>query len=83
MKAFEAEKAVEDGADELDMIINIGALKAGDEQTVKEDIEAAQHWHASPIEHYLYVCQEDLEVAMMYPDINEAEGVYICAYRPE
>ena len=50
---------------------------------VKEDIEAAQHWHASPIEHYLYVCQEDLEVAMMYPDVNEAEGVYICAYRPE
>ncbi|MBQ4086020.1 MAG: deoxyribose-phosphate aldolase, partial [Clostridia bacterium] len=24
----------------LDMVINIGALKAGDEQTVKEDIEA-------------------------------------------
>lgn len=40
VKAFEAEKAVEDGADELDMVINIGALKAGDEQTVKEDIEA-------------------------------------------
>ena len=50
---------------------------------VKEDIDEAQHWYASPIEHYLYVCQEDLEVAMMYPDVNEAEGVYICAYRPE
>ena len=50
---------------------------------VKEDIEAAQRWHTSPIEHYLYVCQEDLEVAMMYPDVNEAEGVYICAYRSE
>ena len=40
VKAFEAEKAVEDGADELDMVINIGALKAGDTDTVKEDIEA-------------------------------------------
>ena len=40
VKAFEAEKAVEDGADELDMVINIGALKAGDTETVKEDIEA-------------------------------------------
>lgn len=40
VKAFEAEKAVEDGADELDMVINIGALKAGDDELVREDIEA-------------------------------------------
>jgi len=40
VKAFEAEKAVEDGADELDMVINIGALKAGNDELVKEDIEA-------------------------------------------
>lgn len=40
VKAFEAEKAVEDGADELDMVINIGALKAGNDELVREDIEA-------------------------------------------
>lgn len=40
IKAAEAEAAVRDGADELDMVIKVGALKEGDYQTVKEDIEA-------------------------------------------
>jgi deoxyribose-phosphate aldolase len=39
-KAFEAEKAVSDGAEELDMVINIGALKSGDLDFVREDIAA-------------------------------------------
>ncbi len=39
-KAFEARQAVLDGADELDMVINIGALKAGDDTAVQSDIEA-------------------------------------------
>lgn len=39
-KAFEAEKAVEDGADELDMVLSIGALRAGNDEAVREDIEA-------------------------------------------
>jgi len=39
VKAFEAEKAVERGAQEIDMVINIGALKSGDYETVKKDIE--------------------------------------------
>ncbi|GEN33273.1 MULTISPECIES: deoxyribose-phosphate aldolase [Aneurinibacillus] len=37
-KAFEATKAIEDGADELDVVINIGALKSGDDETVLHDI---------------------------------------------
>ncbi len=40
VKAFEAKKAIEDGADEIDMVINIGALKNGDYEIVKEDIKA-------------------------------------------
>jgi len=40
VKAFEAEKAVEKGAREIDMIVNIGALKSGDYGTVKKDIES-------------------------------------------
>ncbi|MDV3103773.1 deoxyribose-phosphate aldolase [Thermococcus waiotapuensis] len=39
VKVFEAKKALEDGADELDMVINIGALKDRDYDYVKKDIE--------------------------------------------
>ncbi len=42
VKAFEAEKAVEKGADELDMVINISALKDGRYDYVKSDIEAVK-----------------------------------------
>ncbi|MEM2412242.1 MAG: deoxyribose-phosphate aldolase, partial [Candidatus Bathyarchaeia archaeon] len=40
IKAFEAVKAVEDGACELDMVMNLSALKSGDYELVKRDIEA-------------------------------------------
>lgn len=40
VKAFEAKKAVEDGASEVDMVINVGALKNGDYDVVLEDIKA-------------------------------------------
>ncbi len=39
VKAFEARRAVERGADEIDMVINVGAVKAGDMEFVREDIE--------------------------------------------
>jgi deoxyribose-phosphate aldolase len=39
-KAFEASEAIENGADEIDMVINIGALRALDYDLVKSDIEA-------------------------------------------
>jgi deoxyribose-phosphate aldolase len=38
VKAFEAVKAIQDGATELDMVINIGALKAGELAQVRQDI---------------------------------------------
>jgi deoxyribose-phosphate aldolase len=38
VKVFEAVKAIQDGATELDMVINIGALKAGDLAQVRQDI---------------------------------------------
>ena len=41
-KGFEAKRAMEEGADELDMVINIGALKSGDLHTVEEDIKAVR-----------------------------------------
>ncbi|MEZ5066798.1 MAG: deoxyribose-phosphate aldolase [bacterium] len=39
-KAFESRRAVEDGATELDMVVNIGALKSKDYGTVERDIRA-------------------------------------------
>ena len=38
-KAFEAQIAIENGADEIDMVINIGRLKDKDYSYVKKDIE--------------------------------------------
>ena len=38
VKAFEARRAVERGADEIDVVINVGAVKAGDWDFVRHDI---------------------------------------------
>jgi deoxyribose-phosphate aldolase len=40
VKHYETRRAVFDGASEIDMVINIGALKSGDLQTVERDIDA-------------------------------------------
>ena len=40
VKAFEAREAVAAGAQEIDMVINIGAVKSGDWELVREDIAA-------------------------------------------
>lgn len=39
-KVFEAKDAIEKGADEIDMVINIGALKSGQDQLVEDEIRA-------------------------------------------
>lgn len=40
VKNFETRRAIFDGATEIDMVINVGALKSGDLRTVERDIEA-------------------------------------------
>ena len=40
VKAFEAREAVAAGAQEIDMVINVGAVKSGDWELVREDIAA-------------------------------------------
>lgn len=40
VKAYETKLAIEDGAQEVDMVINIGALKSGDDEVVERDIQA-------------------------------------------
>ena len=40
VKGYETQRAIFDGAREIDMVINVGALKSGDLRTVERDIEA-------------------------------------------
>ena len=39
VKAFETQQAIQHGADELDMVMNIGAAKAGDWERVGNDVQ--------------------------------------------
>lgn len=39
-KAFETKDAIAKGAEEIDMVVNIGAIKSGDSELVKKDIQA-------------------------------------------
>jgi deoxyribose-phosphate aldolase len=43
VKAYEAERAIADGANEIDMVLNIGALKAGLYAVVRDDMAAVAH----------------------------------------
>lgn len=38
VKAFEAQRAIRDGASEIDMVIHVGSLKAGADDLVEQDI---------------------------------------------
>ena len=50
VKAFEARRAIFNGAREVDMVINIGALKSGDDCAVEDDIRAvAQAAHENGV----------------------------------
>ena len=52
VKVFETEDAIKNGANEIDMVINVGALKNKDYETVKKDIEGvvkAAHSHKDVI----------------------------------
>lgn len=40
VKAFEARDAIANGAEEVDMVINVGAMKTGDYELVEKDIKA-------------------------------------------
>lgn len=68
-KAFEARQAVRAGAREIDMVINIGALKSGDYETVLQDIsgvvEASAPW--------------PVKVILETGSLNEEEKIIGCA----
>jgi deoxyribose-phosphate aldolase len=63
-KAFEARRAIFDGASELDMVINIGALKSGDHDLVSRDIKGVVE-----IAHEVgYICKVIIETALLTDD---------------
>ncbi|HDQ13965.1 MAG TPA: deoxyribose-phosphate aldolase [Sediminispirochaeta sp.] len=67
IKAMEASQAVEDGADELDMVIDIGALKGGNRVKVQSDIaavvEAAAGRTVKVIIETCYLSDEEKKIA--------------------
>lgn len=70
VKAFEAEKAIDDGAREIDMVLNIGALKGGALPAVEDDIAAVVRvCHAAGV-----LCKVILETGYL----NDAEKVEAC-----
>jgi len=60
-KSFEAQQALHDGATEIDMVINIGGLKSGDEGLVERDIAMVTrtaHKHGA-------ICKVIIETSML------------------
>jgi deoxyribose-phosphate aldolase len=74
-KAFETETAIKQGATEIDMVINIGALKARDLDTVAKDIRGvvnAAHSHG-------IIVKVIIEAALL----NDEEKVIACLLSKE
>lgn len=64
VKAFEARRAIFNGACEVDMVINVGALKSGDDCAVEDDIRAvAEAAHENGV-----LCKVIIETALLTDD---------------
>jgi deoxyribose-phosphate aldolase len=70
VKNFETRRAIDDGATEIDMVINIGALKSADLRTVERDIEAV----TDPCRQCGVVSKVIIEAALL----NDEEKVTAC-----
>jgi deoxyribose-phosphate aldolase len=64
VKHYETRRAIFDGAGEIDMVINIGALKSGDLRTVERDIAAV----VAPCREANVISKVILEVALLTDD---------------
>lgn len=70
VKAYETRRAIFNGAREVDMVVNIGALKSGDDCLVEEDIRAvAEAAHENSI-----LCKVIIETALL----TDEEKVRAC-----
>jgi deoxyribose-phosphate aldolase len=70
VKHYETRRVIFDGAAEVDMVINIGALKSGDLQTVERDIEAV----VQPCREANVISKVIIEAALL----NDDEKIAAC-----
>src|ERR671926_1805277 len=70
VKAYEARRAIYDGAREVDMVINIGALKSGDDCAVEHDIRSV----VEAAHEYDVTCKVIIETALL----TDEEKVRAC-----
>src|SRR5690349_1046057 len=64
VKAYEARRAIFDGAKEVDMVLNVGALKSGDDCLVEHDIRSV----AEVAHEYDAICKVIIETALLTDD---------------
>jgi deoxyribose-phosphate aldolase len=70
VKAYEARRAIFNGAKEVDMVINIGALKSGDDCAVEDDIRAVvEAAHENGV-----LCKVIIETALL----TDSEKIRAC-----
>ncbi len=67
VKAYETTVAIEDGADEIDMVMNYGALIAGDYEYVKDDIMMVRN-----------VCDKKLKVILETCMLTDEQIIKAC-----
>lgn len=70
VKAYEAQQAINDGATEIDMVINIGALKGGEFDLVERDIATVTR----VCHNNRALCKVIIEAALL----NEGEKIKAC-----
>src|SRR5436305_591318 len=63
-KGYETQRVIFDGAREIDMVINVGALKSGDLRTAERDIEAV----TTPCRQCGALCKVIIEAALLTDD---------------
>lgn len=74
-KSYEARRAIFDGASELDMVINLGALKSGDHDLVSRDIKGVVE-----VAHEVgFICKVILETALL----TDEEKISACLIAKE
>lgn len=75
VKAYEAQQAIENGATEIDMVINIGALKSKDYELVERDIATV----VRTCHHNRAICKVIIEAALL----TDEEKIKACQLAKE
>ena len=74
LKALEAKRAVEDGASEIDMVINVGKMNNGDYEYILNDIKAVVEAAKVPVKVILETCLLTKEEIVKATEISIEAG---------